>query len=191
LIALAPVLRALATPYDHWHWFVYKGTVFRMDLLAMGALLTFVWRAHPDKVRRYGWLGLVFPLLTPLLMFKLGSMGGFSTMDGTVRANIFTYEIALLAATGSFLWALGDRFTWILKVAPMRFLGRIAYTFYLIHVPALLLADRYVSKAALSPWAALAGAVAYSTASWYWMERRFLLYGDRRVANLEVESAAA
>jgi peptidoglycan/LPS O-acetylase OafA/YrhL len=191
LIILAPILRVLATPYDTWHWFIYKGTPFRMDLLATGALLTFVWRAHADKIKRFGYLGLIFPLLTPLIMMKLSRIGGFSTMDGTVRGNLFTYEIALFAAAGTFLWALGGRFTWILKTFPMQWLGRISYSCYLIHTGALIWADQHISRHGLAVAAAATGTLVYSLLSWFWMEKPILNAGNRRVARIEVESATA
>ena len=129
LLVLAPIFRVLAIPYDHTHQMVYMGTPFRMDCMAMGSLLTFVWRSKAETIRKYGYLGLIPVVLTPIVMIQLSKLGGFSTLDGTWKSNIFTYEIALSAATGAFLWALGGQYVWILKTPVFQFLGRISYTF--------------------------------------------------------------
>jgi peptidoglycan/LPS O-acetylase OafA/YrhL len=189
LLVLAPMLRVLAIPYDHTHQMVYMGTPFRMDDLAMGALLTFVWRSRGETIRRYGYLGLIPVMLTPIVMIGLSKVGGFSTLDNTVRGNLFTYEIALCAATGAFLWALGGRFTGILNSAVFQFLGRISYTFYLIHLAALLFVRQYIQSRGASAAVAFAIAVSYATLSWYFYEKPILAGGSQRAARLELAAA--
>jgi peptidoglycan/LPS O-acetylase OafA/YrhL len=54
LIVLAPVLRWIFTPILGSPWPIYALTPFRMDLLAMGALLAIVWRHHREKIERFG-----------------------------------------------------------------------------------------------------------------------------------------
>lgn len=177
MLALAPVLRVAAIPYDWTHQLVYKGTPFRMDCLAMGALLTFAWRMKRETIRRYGWLGLIPMGLTPFVMLALNRLGGFSTMDGTWKSNIFTYEIALVAVTGAMVWALGGRYAGILNVRALRYLGRISYTFYLIHLSALLLIGRYVANQMEVAALGMAASIAYATLSWIWIERPLLRRG--------------
>lgn len=191
LMVIAPILRVLAIPYDADHQLVYMGTPFRMDDLAMGALLTFVWRSHGEKVRRYGYLGLILVALTPVVMLQLKRIGGFSTVDNTVRANIFTYEIALYCATGAFLWALGGRFTGILRSAPFQFLGRISYSFYLVHLSTMLLMERYFQSRVVIALLGLAISTTYAALSWYLMEQPILRGGNRRTRGLELAAAEA
>ena len=174
LLMLAPVLRVVAIPYDPCHWLVYKGLPFRMDLLAMGALLALVWRSHRGTIERFGYLGLLPLIVTPPLMIVLSHHGLYSTQDGTIQGNLITYEIALAAVTGAFLWALGGRFVQPLTLAPLRFLGRISYTFYLIHLPAILFMDRYTERDGVIAGAALLFSLAYATASWFLIERPML-----------------
>ncbi len=189
LMVLAPIFRVLAIPYDTVHQIVYMGTPFRMDCMAMGSLLTFVWRSKGDLIRKYGYLGLIPVVLTPIVMMKLSRLGGFSTMDGTWKGNIFTYEIALSAATGAFLWALGGQYVAILKTRLFQFLGRISYTFYLIHLSTLLFFGRYFSNAWIVAGLGLATTLIYATLSWYFLEKPFLARGNRQVARLEVAAA--
>jgi peptidoglycan/LPS O-acetylase OafA/YrhL len=189
LLVLAPVFRVLAIPYDTVHQMVYMGTPFRMDCLAMGSLLTFVWRKRGDAIRKYGYLGLITVVLTPIVMIPLSKVGGFSTLDGTWKSNIFTYEIALLAATGAFLWALGGRYVGILQTRLFQFLGRISYTFYLIHLSALLFFERYFQSREVIAALGLAATLIYATLSWFFYEKPIMAGGNKRVARLEVEAA--
>ena len=189
LLVLAPVFRVLAIPYDTTHQMVYMGTPFRMDCLAMGSLLTFVWRAKGDAIRKYGYLGLIPVVLTPIVMIQLSKLGGFSTLDGTWKSNIFTYEIALSAATGAFLWALGGRCVGILQTPLFQFLGRISYTFYLVHLSTLLFFERYFQQRGVIAALGLATTITYATLSWYFIEKPILRGGNKRVARLELDAA--
>ena len=180
LLVLAPVLRVLAIPYDASHQLVYMGTPFRMDCLAMGSLLTFAWRARGDVIRKYGYLGLVPVALTPVVMMQLSKLGGFSVWDQSWRSHLVTYEVALCAATGAFLWGLGGRFTGILTSPPVQFLGRISYAFYLIHLSALLFFERYVHSRGEIAALGMVFSLAYAWASWVWVERPILAGGTTR-----------
>ncbi len=189
LVVIAPILRVLVIPYDWTHELVYMGTPFRMDCLAMGGLLTFVWRAKGDAVRKYGYLGLIPVAVTPLLMIWLNRLGGYSTTDPTVRSHVVTFGVALLAATGAFLWGLGGRYVGILEWSPLQFLGRISYTFYLVHLGALMFFEEYYDNRWIVAGLGLAVSLAYATASWFWVERPILDGGSRRVAGVEVAAA--
>lgn len=189
LLVLAPIFRVLAIPYDHTHQMVYMGTPFRMDCMAMGSLLTFVWRARGDVIRKYGYLGLIPVVLTPIVMMRLSKFGGFSTLDGTWKSNIFTYEIALSAATGAFLWGLGGQYVGILKTRVFQFLGRISYTFYLIHLSTLLFFERYFANRFVIAGLGLATTIVYATLSFYFLEKPLLAGGSRKAAKLELAAA--
>jgi peptidoglycan/LPS O-acetylase OafA/YrhL len=190
LLVLAPIFRVLAIPYDHTHQMVYMGTPFRMDCLAMGSLLTFVWRSKGEAIRKYGYLGLIPVALTPIVMIRLSKFGGFSTLDGTWKSNIFTYEIALSAATGAFLWALGGQYVGILKTRLFQFLGRISYTFYLVFVSTLLFFGRYFQNRFAVAALGMATAITYATLSWYFIEKPILAHGSRKAAAIELGAAS-
>ena len=190
LLVLAPIFRVLAIPYDHTHQMVYMGTPFRMDCLAMGSLLTFVWRSKGEAIRKYGYLGLIPVVLTPIVMIRLSKFGGFSTVDGTWKSNIFTYEMALCAATGAFLWALGGQYAGILKTQLFQFLGRISYTFYLVFVSTLLFFGRYFQNHFAVAALGMAATITYATLSWYFIEQPILARGSRKAAAIELAAAS-
>ena len=195
-IVLTPLLRAACTPwlshqpFDTYHWVIYKGAPFRCDCLATGALMTFVWRAHAEKIKRYGYLGLIPAALTPPVMLLLNRhFVGFSTYGTSVFANIVIYEISLCAVTGVLLWALSGRFTSLLTVAPMRWLARLSYSFYLVHEGMLELFARYLHSAAAIALAAATVSLVYAELSWRFVERPILHGGNRKVAHQEREAA--
>jgi peptidoglycan/LPS O-acetylase OafA/YrhL len=197
LLILAPLLRGLCTPwlahqqFNRFHWAVYKIMPFRMDTLVAGALLTLLWRSHREKIRSFGFLGLIAALLMPPLMLVLGRYDrGFSTVADTVRGNVLTYEVSLLAVTGLMLWGLGGRYTALLRLAPMRWLARISYSFYLIHEAALELAAKYLHHPAYIVGASAADSLVYATLSWHLLERPVLARGNRRIASRELRAAS-
>lgn len=196
-LLLAPALRAAFTPwlahqtFDIYHWAIYKGTIFRFDCLAAGSLIVFIWRAHGEKVRRYGWLGIIPALLTPPTMFLLNRYSsGFSTYGTSIKANVFTYEISLVAVSGVLLWALGGRYTYLLTLSPLRWVARISYSFYLVHESMLLLANRYVHTKVLAGLVAGVGCIVYSELSWRLIEKPILQGGSRRAREREVHAAS-
>ena len=195
LLLAAPLFRGIAVftvedkPWNYFHWFVYESTPTRMDCMAMGALITLAWRRYSDKIKSFGYLGLVPAALTPPLMIFLSRTWGWSTQDPTLRGNVGTLEISLIAATGVFLWALGGRYTSLLTWAPMQWVGKISYSFYLIHMCMIEFAKRVTTQPVVSALVAFAGSIAYAAASWYWMEKPILHGGSKKVARAEVRSA--
>lgn len=75
------------------------------------------------------------------------------------------------------MWGLGGRFTWILNSAPIQFLGRISYSFYLIHLGSLLFFERYVHSRIEIAGLGMMFSLLYSWASWIWVERPILAGG--------------
>lgn len=198
LLLLTPALRALATPFvahadfNRYHWFIYKGMPFRMDTLLAGALVALVWRLRPASVRQFGHLGLIPALLTPLVMLFLSHHDkGFSTVADTIRGNVVTYEVSLLAVTGLLLWSLGQHFNAPLRWKPLRHLGRISYSFYLVHEAALLFATQHLASPIVAIVAASAGALLYAELSWHFLERPILKGGSHRRAQQELLAATA
>jgi peptidoglycan/LPS O-acetylase OafA/YrhL len=194
LLVAAPLFRGLATMFGSHltidlHWVTYMATPMRMDCMAMGALLTFAWRRYPEAIRRYGYLGLGVTALTPVIMVILSHRSGWSTIDGTIRGNVGTYEISLVAATGAFLWALGGRFTGVLTTGVMRYIGQISYSFYLIHMCCILLAQKYLHQPLVAAGVAFVGSMGYAALSWHYLETPILHGGNRKVAREEVSAA--
>jgi peptidoglycan/LPS O-acetylase OafA/YrhL len=195
-LVLAPALRAVFTPwlahqpFDTYHWFVYKGTIFRFDCLAAGSLITFLWRGHADRIRRFGYLGLIPAVLTPPVMFYLSRhYSGFSTYGANLRGNVITYEISLCAVSGLMLWALGGRYTRLLTLSPLRWIARISYSFYLVHESMIILANRLTQNHVLITLLAGIGCIVYCELSWKFLEKPILSGGSHRAAAREVNSA--
>ena len=196
VLILVPLLRAAFTPwlshqaFDQYHWFIYRGTVFRCDCLAAGALLTFVWRAHSASIKKYGHLGLIPAALTPPTVILLSRvLPGFSTYGTSIPANVLLYEISLVAVSGTLLWALSGRYTWVLTVAPMRWLARISYTFYLVHQGFHIYAITHLQSKGAAALATGVSAIVFAGLSWHFIERPILHGGNRKAARMELTAA--
>ena len=97
-------------------------------------------------------------------------------VDGRVACEL-TWTIPTLCF-GLLLWwaALADRAQKVLASTPLAFAGRVSYSAYLLHLPLLMIWNRYAT--ALTPWLSLplylAAVFALSWLSWRFIERPFL-----------------
>ncbi len=177
LVVGAPLLRYVCTPWFAWYAPMYMLTPFRMDLLAVGALFAIAWRRRRRAVERWGMYG---PLLT---VAALGAMlwfarrPGFTITANTQFGNLWIYEFTLLGSAGVVLWALSGRGVGVLRLEWVRYVGRISYSFYLIHTTALIVLARYVPGRWVVAALALAGSLGYSAVSWRWLEKPILYAG--------------
>ncbi len=99
---------------------------------------------------------------------------GFITSANTRGANVLIYEMTLLMATGVMLWALSGRLVGVLKWAPLRYLGRISYSMYLIHQTVLIVTARYLHSTAAVGVVGAAVTVGYAALSWQLLEQPLL-----------------
>ena len=181
----APLLRWLCTPLFATHWAIYALTPFRMDTLAVGALLALVWRTHPEKIRRFGQYG---PLISMCALGVLGILAGnpeFRTRANTHATNVLIYEMSLIICTGIIFWALSGRWVRVLTLAPVRYLGRVSYTVYLIHLTFYFVLTRYLHNTVWINTLTLAGALLYAAVSWFVMEKPILTAKPRPAPLLE------
>ncbi len=192
-LILIPVLRGIATPILARHgaqWAVYQGTIFRMDTLAAGALLTFAWRAHRERIRAYGHYGLIATAsMLPIMLILSRFSSGFRILDHTARGNVVTFEVALFGMVGLVFWALSGNFTNVLRVPLLGWLARISYMFYLVHRGALDLVQRFISNKLVSALVALALPLIVAELSWRLLERPILHGGSRREKARELSAA--
>ncbi|MFP5209711.1 MAG: acyltransferase family protein [Acidobacteriota bacterium] len=182
LVILAPLLRA--TFHFSQSWPIYALTPFRMDLLAAGALLCLVWRNHPESIRRRGAALGSFVILLGLAGLAILGHSGFTTYGNTRIGNTFIYEGSLFACFGFMLYALSGRGVGWLQTAPLRDIGRISYTMYLVHLGIIVLLTPYL-HGLLLVLAALSLTVLYASISWFVLERRLLQHKPRVRAPLE------
>ena len=173
LMVAAPVLRWVCTPWFRNHWAVYTLMPFRMDLLAAGALLAVVWRRRRGWIEGYGGWGLAAAAGAGAALIGLGRRPEFSTYANTREANVWVYELCLVGAVGIVTWALSGRGVGVLAWRPVRYVGRISYSIYLLHTLALMVVGDWIGG-----WlgAVVAGAVSvgYAAVSWRWFEMPIL-----------------
>jgi peptidoglycan/LPS O-acetylase OafA/YrhL len=176
LIGLAPLLRGLATSLVSSSAPIYNLMPFRMDLLAAGALVAILFRRSPAKIRELPWLGPMLVACAGGALFSLSGVPSFRTSANSQFKNVVLFSFTLSIAVGLLLWALQGKgfFPAILRLRVLRFVGRISYSMYLVHVCFIVLAERWFS----SRWAVFAGALGatlvYSTVSWFVIEKRLL-----------------
>ncbi|HEV2215489.1 MAG TPA: acyltransferase [Terracidiphilus sp.] len=172
LILAAPILRGSFHFASQWP--VYMLTPFRMDLLAAGGLLCLIWRNDREWLVRNS--GRIFAPLFAAGLCALGLLAHFhiSTSDNTRTGNVLIYEATLLACLGFIVYALaGHRVAWLCW-HPLRYIGRISYTMYLVHLGVLTHLESHIYGRFVRSAIALAITVAYASASWFLMERRLL-----------------
>lgn len=186
-LVFTPLLRAACTPLYPNMFYIYSLTPFRADLLCAGAVLALLWKRRDSatirQFHRFGWIAAVVGLL---LFAGTQALPAFRLARNTALANSTVYLFSLIGASGLIAWVVSDR-GWLqrgLSWAPLRFLGEISYTMYLIHVVVLVLLERrfgmYVVWVDLVAFAIV---VTYASASWFVMERPLIRYAARGSRN--------
>ena len=175
LVVAAPLLRYFCTPLFPSYAAVYMLTPFRMDLLATGALLAIAWRKRQHWIGRFGQYGLLLSFAAMAALFLLARRRpGFTITAKTPFGNLWIYELTLLASLGVLLWALSGRHVGLLKIGWVRYVGRISYSFYLIHTTVMLLLEPHVRQRWLVAGLGLGIALGYSALSWEYFEKPIL-----------------
>ena len=174
LIVLAPLLRWFCTPLFPSDWFIYMTPIFRMDLLAMGALLAIAWRHRRSAIERYGLFGLPLAIAAALTLVAIAKRYHLTTFGNSQAGNVLIYEFSLIACTGIICWALGGRAIAPLTWAPAKYLGRISYSFYLFHLTFLILAFRVLHNPYIIAAVAFAASVGTAALLWHFMEKPIL-----------------
>lgn len=176
LIVLAPILRGVVTPFLHDHSAIYYLMPFRMDLLASGAVLAVLWLQPGSLAKwRHSGLSLMAAGFSLLVLFTL-IFPHFHAEANTVLFNIFGYTFICSIATGLLAFTLGsesglwmEMMTW----KPVRWIGLVSYTSYLIHAGVLALV-RPSTSLVLNCAVAFAVVIAYASLSWLFLEKPIL-----------------
>src|ERR1017187_376040 len=176
IIVLAPILRGVATPFLHDHSAIYYLMPFRMDLLASGALLAVLWLQPGalEKWRRWGLalMGAGFSLLVLCTLI----FPHFHAEGNTILFNTLGYSFICSIATGLLAFTLGsDVGLWmkLMTWKPVRWIGFVRYTSYLIHAGVLALV-RPSSSLIVNRALAFAVVIAYASLSWLFLEKPIL-----------------
>jgi peptidoglycan/LPS O-acetylase OafA/YrhL len=177
LLFLAPVLRFVFTPFFDTSWAIFMMLPFRMDTLAAGALLALLWpdlrerlKKLPKLHRQIVW-GCAGAGLFSLLSIMVMQRHGYTTYGNTRLGNLVIYEATLGIVVSIFLSVLIGFGSQALSSFPLIWLGRISYTFYLVHLVALHLLPQ------VHALLALATSVMYATISWLFIEKPILNSG--------------
>ncbi|HEY0759233.1 MAG TPA: acyltransferase [Acidisarcina sp.] len=195
-VFLVPILRVLATPLFPTHYYIYYLTPFRADLLCAGAALALLWKDRTPGFelfcRRRAWIGLLigFGGMAFVQVWHV-----FRLLNNTRAANGLIYSLSLVGSVSLVSWSLADR-GWLtrgLNWRPLRFIGRISYTMYLVGALVEVLALRFFHSRMVVLAIDIAGTIAWATMSWYVMERPILDFasGKTKAAQVEAERYAA
>ncbi len=183
LMIAAPLLRGMFHFADHY--VVYESTIFRMDLLAAGALLCLVWRSRRDLVERWGAKAGILLAAAGYAGLRILAHNGMNLSSNTRASNVLVFEATLITSLGLMVYALGGKGVGWLKVRPLTYIGQISYSMYLVHIGVILIVFTKVQG-----WAgmgvALAGTIGYGAISWITVEKRLL---SRRPAPVETISS--
>ena len=169
-----PVLRGACTHLFTYSEPIYCLTPFRIDAMAAGALAA-LWLpgCKPDRAIRAGQLAMAVGLIA---YAALAMHPWFRRPANTVSFNALAYSLNILVLGGLFLWVRSVERGPLYRIfasAPMRWLGRISYMFYLLHLLVLEQVSRHFGPA-LGPAIAFAVTVAAATLSWFALERPIL-----------------
>jgi peptidoglycan/LPS O-acetylase OafA/YrhL len=186
LVLTAPFLRWIATAYSPGHWHVYTATPFRMDLLAAGALLAFVWRRQRAAIERFGGYGLALTCLAAIPLLLFSRYPWFQPAADSILVNVWLYELILFGYVGVLLWALSGRVVGILKLPPLVYVGRISYTLYLVHDTVITIMRKHLHHYLAGTAIALAISLLSAAVSWHYLESPILQgKGSARVPKSE------
>jgi peptidoglycan/LPS O-acetylase OafA/YrhL len=181
----------LSGPF-RWVWYhhrpqlvllLYMASPFRLDGLALGALVALRLRMGPWRIRVTPVVGLTVASLGALWAYL--AWGGYSWSSG--RILTFGFSIVALAFTCLLLWVLCFRGTWQTSWlrGPLQYIGKISYGIYLLQAPAFVLMRRTTSQLGrhffvegdwhTTSWWAFGlfcvVTVSFATVSWYFLER--------------------
>ena len=149
-------------------------TPFRADLLCAGAALAILWKNRTPRFehlcRTRAWIGFLagFGVLAISQIWPVMRLS-----SNTRAANTLVYSLSVLGSVSLLAWTLADR-GWLrrlLSTRPMRFIGQISYTMYLVHLIRSSSSSATPTRERASPLIALPITLAYATLSWFLMEK--------------------
>jgi peptidoglycan/LPS O-acetylase OafA/YrhL len=165
---------------------LFMASPFRLDGLALGALVALRLRMGPWRIRLAHVVGLAVASFGALWAYS-----GWSDYPWSSGKTLtFGFSIIALAFTSLLLWVLYFRGTWQTSWlrGPLLYIGKISYGIYLLQAPAYVLVLTATSRLGrhlfveegwhtTSWWAfglVCIVTVSFATVSWYFLERPIL-----------------
>ena len=147
ILLAVPVLRWTCTSLFATPEAIYSLTPFRIDTMAAGALAA-LWlpRVRGFVAIRYGQAAT---LLAAVALAVLRNWSWFSRSANSPQFNGLAYSLNIVLFGGFFLWVVLLEGGWLYRVLswrPLRALGQISYSFYLLHLLILLEARRFLDE---------------------------------------------
>lgn len=177
LVIAAPILRAIATPYLESFFPIYYLTPFRMDLLASGAVLAWIYQWQRDWLTRLTyWPQITLAATAGILVLLTVIDPGFRTSANTIRGNVMIFTCTNLICASLVVIALTGQgiLCKLLRNSALRYIGMISYSMYLIQQVALVLAEQVFPGKVPAFALAFPLIIAYATICWYGFEKRLL-----------------
>jgi peptidoglycan/LPS O-acetylase OafA/YrhL len=184
LLILAPVLRYVCTPYFNSPWAIYMLLPFRMDCMAAGGLIAFLWpeikariELSPD-VRTYFQIGAISLAIVSLIVILTLNHFGVSTWSNSQFGNLTIYETTLGLSVSVIFTALLGYLPRLFAWKPLTALATISYSIYLFH---LMFLERLQTYLGVGPGtiAGIFATLLVATVSWFMLEKPILNWGKR------------
>jgi peptidoglycan/LPS O-acetylase OafA/YrhL len=175
IMAVEPILRALATPHFPTFWPIFFLTPFQLDGLAAGCLLSLALESEPATEWLRVWCARL--LFTSLLVFSIGSfLPCFHREANSVQFNSLGYSLIVLIAALFISFILlrpANPTSKVLSSSVMVFLGTISYGLYLFHPLILDLSGRLLQTVGFYHQRTMAPLTIAVTLAASWLSYRF------------------
>jgi peptidoglycan/LPS O-acetylase OafA/YrhL len=176
-VVLSPLIRAAATPLFSSHFPIYCLTIFRVDTLAAGAFLAIAHSEDANCIPRRRRASIYASVCAGILLILLTLRPEFRASANSMLFNSIGYSLTVIAFGGAVTYVLGIEqgiVHWALTCKPLRYLGRISYTFYLFHVAILEKTALYISSPVACGLVSFVLTLGVAAISWHWLEARIL-----------------
>ena len=177
VIVASPCIRALATPLFLTHFPIYFLTLFRGDALCAGAFICISEGQGSHWIQSHRRAALIATAAATLLFALLSTHSSFRTGADSLLFNSLGYSLITVFFAGVLVITLGLRLGFahsLLVAAPLRYLGRISYSFYLWHWAVLIVLANYIHLKFPFVLMAFVVTAIISALSWELMERPIL-----------------
>lgn len=170
--------------------FVYSSTVTRAGEIALGSLIAIArpWLCHISERRI---INSALSVASFASILALAACAKYASMSTDLFASGGLLLIGLLSSV-SIIGASYGRFTsrW-LSLHPIRLLGAVSYSLYLVHFPILVLVIWWQVWAGAFQWVALAISLTISVLMYHFVEKPFRVQRFTATTNLLGASALA